>query len=105
MDIKEREIEQAVEEQRGKIEALRREVEERMQKIEELIATGDYGEALYQINRLKPFVRLLKEEMARGGNKYFALINELQEAKESYQKGQLSEFENSLSRIEKLLLS
>lgn len=98
-------IEEQVEEQREKLEALREEVERRMDKIEELLAVGNYREALYEISRLKPFVRLLKEEMKRGGNRYFALINEFQEAKESLKRGQISDLESSLNKIEKLLLS
>ena len=93
-------------EAKEKAKEVETELEKCIKEIEQSLLSGDYSKTVKRVKLAKAYVNVIKvNKLWSRGNRYFALLSMIGEAKEAFEKKDLKNLETSLNSIEKTLLS
>jgi len=88
-----------------KVTELERELKREVSELEKGALSGDYSKVLRKVRTLKAYLHVIKtQKLWSKGNKYFALLEQVENTKEAVERRSVKELEESLSKIEKLLM-
>jgi len=88
-----------------KARTVEKELEEKITELEQNLLSGKYSEAFKSLQKAKALTHIIKVgKYWNRGNKFFALISETRKVREAFESKRIKELEESLNRIENLLL-
>jgi len=83
---------------------LEKEIKRLIERLEKAVFEGDVGEAYNLTQRLRKYVKVAKElGLWNRGNQWFAMVGVAKKVKESFERKNLRELEESLEKMEKIL--
>jgi heterodisulfide reductase subunit B len=90
--------------QTNKLEQIEKDLEAYINAIEESVISGDYGKAFRSTQKAKALVHIVKiEKLWEKGNRYFAIIDAVKQARNALKKRNSRELEGALERVETLI--
>jgi hypothetical protein len=90
----------------AKTQEVEKDLQKYIEEIEEAVFSGDYSKAFSSLQRAKALTHYIKvNKLWNKGNKYFALINQVGQVKNAFERKDIKKLEDSLNSIEKTLLS